>query len=69
MKDSIQEAGGVYTELPEDVNKPVDNKKGSLEDEKKLRKEGFIPESELKNEQTVYDYTKLNGVDWFKIKR
>jgi hypothetical protein len=69
MKDSIQEAGGVYTELPEDENKAVDNKKGSLEDEKKLRKEGFIPESELKNENTVYDYTQVNGVNWFKIKR
>jgi len=69
MKDSIQEAGGVYTELPEDENKSVDNKKGSVEDEKKLREEGFIPESELKNEQTVYDYTKLNGVNWFKVKR
>jgi hypothetical protein len=69
IKDSIQEAGGVYTELPEDENKSVNNKKGSLEDEKKLRKEGFIPESELKNENTVYDYTQVNGVNWFKIKR
>ena len=69
MKDSIQEAGGVYKELPEDENKSADNKKGSVEDEKKLRKEGFIPFSELKNEQTVYDYTKLNGVDWFKVNR
>jgi hypothetical protein len=69
MKDSIQKANGVYTELPDDKHIAVDNKKGSIEDEQKLRKEGFIPISELKNEDTVYNYTQLNGVDWFKIKK
>jgi hypothetical protein len=69
MKDSIQESGGVYTELPEDKYKSVDNKKGDPEDEKKLRELGFIPITELNNQQEVYDYTKLNGIDWFKVKR
>ena len=39
MKDSIQKANGVYSELPDDKHIAVDNKKGSLEDEKKLREE------------------------------
>ena len=69
MKDSIQKANGVYTELPDDKHIAVDTKKGSLEDEKKLREEGFIPESELKDGQNFYDLTILNDVYWYKIKR
>lgn len=69
MKDSIQKANGVYTELPDDKHIAVDNKKGSLESEKKLREEGFIPESELKDGQSYYDFTKLNDVYWYKIKQ
>ena len=69
MRDSIQEANGVYTELPEDKHIAVDNKKGNPEDEKKLRELGFIPITELNNQQEVYNYTKLNGIDWFKVRR
>ena len=69
MKDSIQKANGVYSELPDDKHIAVDNKKGSLEDEKKLREEGFIPESELKDGQNFYDLTILNDVYWYKVKR
>jgi len=69
MKDSIEQAKGVWTELPDDKHIAVDNKKGSIEDEQKLRKEGFIPESELKDGQSFYDFTKLNDVYWYKIKQ
>jgi hypothetical protein len=69
MKDSIEQAKGVWTELPDDKHIAVDNKKGGLEKEKKLREEGFIPESELKDGQSYYDFTKLNDVYWYKIKQ
>ena len=69
LKDSIQEAGGTYTELSENNDIAVPNKVGNKRDEKELRKLGFIPMAELTDTQDVYDYTRLNGVDWFKIKK
>lgn len=69
LKDSIQEAGGTYTELPENNDKAVADKVGNKRDEKELRKLGFIPITELTDTNEVYDYTQLNGIDWFKIKQ
>ena len=69
LKDSIQEAGGTYTELSENNDIAVPNKVGNKRDEKELRKLGFIPMTELTDTQDIYDYTRLNSVDWFKIKK
>ena len=69
FKDSIQEAGGKYTELPDNKEKGIQNKSGNRRDEKELRKLGFIPSDELTDEQEVDNFTQLNGVDWFKIKK
>lgn len=69
LKDSIQESGGSYTELPENKDKGVENQVGNTRDENELRKLGFIPMSELKDNDITYDYTKLNGIDWWKVKQ
>lgn len=67
LKDSIEEAGGKYTELPDNEEKAVEDKVGNKRDEKELRRMGFIPITELTDDQQPYDYTRLNHVEWVKI--
>ena len=67
FKDSIQEAEGNYTELPENKDKAVENQVGSTMSEDELRKLGYVQMSELEDNIVVYDYKKINGVDWFKV--
>jgi hypothetical protein len=68
LKDSIEEAGGKYTELPDNEEKAVEDKVGNKRDEKELRRMGFIPITELTDDQQRYDYTRLNHVEWIKIR-
>ena len=67
LKDSINNSGGRYVELKDDKTIAVQNINTNLNDEKKYRKNGWIPMTELKNGQTPLDYRILNGVDWVKI--
>jgi hypothetical protein len=70
LKDSIEEIpSGKYTELPDNETKAVENKVGNRRDEKQLRELGFIPTTELTDDQKVYDFTKLNNVGWWKVKK
>lgn len=68
LKDSFQKAGVTYTELPENKTISVEIMKMSSEDEKKLRDDGWIPETENINPEDVTGYKKINDIYWVKTK-
>ena len=67
LKDSVTQAGGTYIELADDTSKAVQNINNRKKDEKILRKQGWVPMSEFKDGQNMYDFQKSNGVDWVKV--
>lgn len=75
LKKHIEDAGGTYTELPDDPTTAVPNQQGSgkdgdtkRKDERSLRKDGYIPEEELNGREPDYTTFKLlNGKYWYKI--
>jgi len=67
LKDSVTQAGGTYIELADDTSKAVQNINKRKKDEKILRKQGWIPMSEFKDGQNMYDFQMSNGVDWVKV--
>jgi hypothetical protein len=66
VKEAINSAGGQYVELPDDPTKAQGNVIANLEIEKKHREDGWVPESELNN-QEWFDYKKLSGNKWYNI--
>lgn len=67
LKDSVTQAGGTYIELSDDTSKAVQNIDKRRKDEKIFRKQGWIPMSELKDGQEMYDFQIINSFDWVKI--
>ena len=67
LKDSITQAGGTYIELSDDTSKAVQNIDKGRKDEKIFRKQGWVPMSELKDGQEMYDFQIINSVDWVKV--
>jgi hypothetical protein len=67
LKDSITQAGGTYIELSDDDSKAVQNIDKGRKDEKIFRKQGWVPMSELKDGQEMYDFQIINSVDWVKV--
>jgi hypothetical protein len=67
LKDSITQAGGTYIELSDDTSKAVQNIDKGRKDEKIFRKQGWVPMSELKDGQEMYDFQIINGFDWVKV--
>ena len=63
----MTQAGGTYIELADDTSKAVQNINKGKKDEKIFRKQGWIPMSELKNGQEMYDFQIINSFDWVKI--
>lgn len=67
LKESINKSGGNYVELQDDKTTAAQKVNIEKKDEKTYRKEGWIPMSELKGNQTPLDYRIINDVDWVKI--
>lgn len=67
LKDSVTQAGGTYIELSDDTSKAVQNIDKGRKDEKIFRKQGWVPMSELKDGQEMYDFQIINSVNWVKV--
>jgi len=70
-KDSVENSGGVYVELPNDGTTALEDKIITKKrDIKQLRKDGWITKEELSNKPKntdIIEMMKINGVYWYLI--
>jgi len=68
IKDSVSQAGGTYIELSDNETKSLDKQNNKKVDKVSLRKNGWVPENEVKPEDDYLTGEYYNGEYWIKIK-